>query len=179
MSKKEHFVIVPIEIIIKDDPSLTHLFCQIYLKEISGVRYSFKDFCIDNDLDYHRTYRLKRLAVETINNAIAKKEKRSTKKEKQNAKNSADKPRKKGKSRSQNANETQKVANETQTKRKQHNKTPVQTGIVGPLLEKELEIELITNYELLSDLELSKLTPGERMLYYAQHYDQFKAEGKL
>ena len=169
MRKKEHFVIVPIEIIIKDDPSLTHLFCQIYLKEISGVRYSFKDFCIDNDLDYHRTYRLKRLAKKTIQTAVSKKNKEKQK----TAKNAADNARKKGKNKQQKTNEKQKNNNRD----KQHNKTPVQTGIVGPLLE--TEIELITNYELLSDLELSKLTPGERMLYYAQHYDQFKAEGKL
>ena len=178
MSKKEHFVILPIDIILKDDPELTQLYCKIYLKEISGVRYSFKDFCIDQDLDYHRTYRLKRLAVETINNAIAKKEKRGTKKEKRGAKNEDDKPRKKGKLQFENANETQTTANETQTEHKQHNRTPVQTGVIGSLLETELEIELITN-ELLSDFELSKLTPGERIRYYAQHYDQLVAEGKL
>jgi hypothetical protein len=169
MSKKEHFVIVPIEIILKDDSELTHLFCQIYLKEISGVRYSFKDFCIDNDLDYNRTYRLKRLAKKTIDTAIANKNKKMQK----DAKNDRYDPRKKGKDTSEKINEKQKVAKI----KKQQCKTPQQTGVVGPLLE--TEIELITNYELLSDLELSKLTPSERMLYYAQHYDQFKKEGKI
>jgi hypothetical protein len=169
MSKKEHFVIVPIEIILKDDSELTHLFCQIYLKEISGVRYSFKDFCIDNDLDYNRTYRLKRLAKKTIDTAIAKRNKQKQKV----AKSKTDKPRIKGKTKQQKTNEKQNNYN----REKQQCKTPQQSGIVGPLLE--TEIELITNYELLSDLELSKLTPSERMLYYAQHYDQFKKEGKI
>jgi len=169
MSKKEHFVIVPIEIILKDDSELTHLFCQIYLKEISGIRYSFKDFCADNDLDYFPTYRLKRLAKKTIDTAIAKRNKKKQK----DVKSEPYKPRKKGKDTSEKINEKQKDVKI----KKQQCKTALQTGLIGPLLE--TEIELITNYELLSDLELSKLTPSERMLYYAQHYNQFKAEGKL
>tara|TARA_Y100000593_G_C4283486_1_gene324058 strand:+ start:127 stop:636 length:510 start_codon:yes stop_codon:yes gene_type:complete len=169
MSKKEHFVIVPIEIILKDDPSLTHLYCKIYLKEISGVRYSFKDFCIDNDLDYHRAYRLKRLAKKTINTAIANKNKKKQKL----AKNARYVPQKKEKTKRENANEKQKDAKI----KKQECKSPVQTGVNPPLIE--TEIELITNYELKSDEELSKMSPSERMMYYAQHYDQFKSEGKI
>jgi hypothetical protein len=162
-------VILPIDVILKDDPELTQLYCKIYLKEISGVRYSFKDFCIDQDLDYHRTYRLKRLAKKTIDTAIAKRNKQKQKP----AKSEEYKPQKKGKSQSKNTNRTQTKNN----REKQQCRTPVQTGIIDPLLE--LELESNSNYELLSDLELSKLTPGERIRYYAQHYDQLVAEGKL
>lgn len=66
------FAKVPQQILKRDDPIQTHIFCKIYMLEFQGRDYNLKKLAENTTLTYRQCRSLRKLAIQTIN----KKEKR-------------------------------------------------------------------------------------------------------
>jgi len=186
MGKKQHFAIVPDNLIAKRQPKRLQIYCELYMLEVSNQRYNLRHFAEDRNVSYSVAYKLLRQAREILVTSRKKKksDKKSAKSDKKSAKNNR-----------YEAEEYEAEQSEPEKNRQKDGKNQQKDGEQGQYraepvgipeaLKLELELELESNYltneteSLVSRAVLMAMSPAERGEYIRRHKEALKKEGIL
>ena len=169
MGKKQHFAIVPDNLIAKRQPERLQIYCELYMLEVSNQRYNLRHFAEDRNVSYNVAYKLLRQAREIL--VTSRKKKNSDKQSEKNNRYDA---------------EEYEVEQSEPTKHRQKDGEQGQYRAEPVGIPEALKLELEnSNYlaneskNLVSRAVLMAMPPAERGEYIRRHGEALKKEGIL